>query len=50
MIVNLLMFTDCKKSTSEDLFVFLLLIGVMDPSYSNKLLQPSEISTIKRIG
>ena len=48
--IELMMFTDCKSPHSEDLFVFLLLMGLFDPNYSaNRLLAPEEALTVRRI-
>jgi len=32
--LELMMFTDCKSSHSEDLFVYLLIMGIYDPNFS----------------
>ena len=37
--IELMMLTDCKSPHSEDLFIYLLIMGLYDPSYSgNKMI------------
>ncbi len=45
-----MMFTDCKSLHSEDLFIYLLIMGLFDPTYSNnKTLTPDQTLTIRQI-
>jgi hypothetical protein len=45
-----MMFTDCKSPNSEDLFMYLLIMGLMDPTFSyNKLLTHEELLTIRTL-
>ena len=43
------MFTDCKKTTSEDLFLYLLLIGVLDHNFTNRVINIEEMDMIRKI-
>lgn len=48
--IELMMLTDCKSPHSEDLFVYLLLMGLYDPSYSAaKTLAPDQLITVREV-
>lgn len=48
--IELMMFTDCKSPQSEDLFIYLLIMGLFDPSFSNSQMITLEQSlTLKQI-
>jgi len=34
-IIELMMFTDCKSPNSEDLFIYLLIVSIFDPYFTN---------------
>jgi len=45
-----MMLTDCKSPNSEDLFVYLLLMGLYDPSYSGaKTLTSEQVMTVREV-
>ena len=45
-----MMFTDCKSLHSEDFFIYLLMMGLFDPTYTaTRLLNTEESYTIRRI-
>jgi hypothetical protein len=49
-IIELMMFTDCKSPHSEDLFIYLLLMGLFDPSFSSaRTLSQDDALTVKHI-
>jgi len=49
-IIELMMFTDCKSPHSEDLFMYLLIMGLMNPTFSSsKVLTHEEFLTIRSL-
>ena len=34
-LIELMMFTECRSPYSQDLFMYLLIMGVMDPTFSS---------------
>jgi hypothetical protein len=48
--IELMMFTDCKSSQSEDLFIYLLIMGLFDPNFSNsQMITVEQTLTVKQI-
>lgn len=49
-MMELMMLTDCRSPHSEDLFVYLLLMGVLDPHLSNtKVVNYEEASLVRSL-
>ncbi len=48
--IELMMFTDCKSAQSEDLFIYLLVMGLFDPNFTaNKMLTLEQALTVRQI-
>ncbi len=49
-MIEIMMFTDCRSQQSEDLFIYLYVMGMFDPSFSNtKTINYGQASLIRRI-
>ena len=49
IIIELLMLTDYKKRTSEELFTYLFLSGLFDSNFANRAMSQEEVREVRKI-